>query len=613
MQQILLDGRYEIEHKIGEGGMATVYRGRDRRLNRRVAIKVLHSHYANDRDFLQRFQHEAQAAARLSHPHVVNVYDVGQDGDTHYIVMEYVEGTNLKTLINREAPLPIAQAVGIATAIARGLEAAHRFGLIHRDIKPQNIMVELDGHVRITDFGIAKSAFSTALTETGITFGTADYISPEQARGQSATPRSDIYALGVTLFEMLTGCLPFTGENTIAVALQHASDSPPPLRQINPQIPPQLEAIVLRALAKDPTQRPASAYEFAQLLNDYRNVAAQDTVLTPNIARIADEPARVRPAITPPGGNGNVTGRNTIPPSRPLPVRAPRQEGHSCGIFVLGMLLLAGVLGFVFMVTTDTFDNLFAGSTTDPARNPRATTLPDVTPSTTATVTPTPTITPTPTPVPVAVPNLIDRTELDAITLLQQADLVPVAGEPRYSDTVDQGRVMEQAIPPDTEIPEGESVTYTLSLGPRFVSIPDFVQRGLDSARNEAEALGLTVTIENEPSRSVSEGFIIRQNPNPAARLAPGSSITFVVSIGDKIRMPELTGRGEDQAKALLEATDGLTWVYSDPQGRNRLPNFDSYFPGEVVSMAFESGGPVQGGDWVPRGSRIVLGVRAAE
>ena len=199
MQQKILDNRYELEHKIGEGGMARVYVGRDLRLSRRVAVKVLQGQYVSDRDFLDRFRHEAQAAAILTHPNVVDVYDVGQDGDIHYIVMEYIDGTDLKAVINREAPLAIDKAISIAEAVARGLEAAHRVGLVHRDIKPQNIIVAPDGYVRITDFGIAKSHLSTALTETGVTFGTVDYISPEQAQGKPATSRSDVYALGVTL------------------------------------------------------------------------------------------------------------------------------------------------------------------------------------------------------------------------------------------------------------------------------------------------------------------------------------------------------------------------------------------------------------------------------
>ncbi len=234
MQPQLLDGRYQIERLLGDGGMARVYLGRDLRLNRPVAIKIPHSHLMTDPDFLARFRHEAHAAAMVSHPNLVDVYDVGQDGDQHYIVMEYVAGSTLKQLINREAPFAIPRAVRIGEQIARGLHAAHRAGLIHRDIKPQNIIVTDDGQVRITDFGVAKSHLSTAMTETGITLGTVDYIAPEQAQGRPATPQSDIYALGVVLYEMLTGRLPFTGDTPVAVAMKHISEPPPPPRRYNP-------------------------------------------------------------------------------------------------------------------------------------------------------------------------------------------------------------------------------------------------------------------------------------------------------------------------------------------------------------------------------------------
>src|SRR5215207_1912739 len=294
MQQKILNDRYELEHKIGEGGMARVYRGRDLRLNRQVAIKVLHSPFASDANFLQRFHHEAQAAANLRHPNIVDVYDVGLDGDIHYIVMEYVDGSDLKALLTRSGPLPVEQAVPIAEAVAQGLSAAHRMSLVHRDVKPQNIIVGPDGQVKITDFGIAKSALSTAMTETGVTFGTADYISPEQARGQQATPRSDLYSLGVTLYETLTNRLPFSGDSSIAVAMQHVSADPPPPRMYNPRIPPQLESLVLRALSKEPDGRPTTARDFARQLSNYRDIGDQATVVGPVAPRPA-QPSSPRP------------------------------------------------------------------------------------------------------------------------------------------------------------------------------------------------------------------------------------------------------------------------------------------------------------------------------
>ncbi|WP_322494680.1 protein kinase domain-containing protein, partial [Chloroflexus sp.] len=295
MQPQLLDGRYQIERLLGEGGMARIYLGRDLRLNRPVAIKIPHPHLMTDPDFLARFRHEAHAAAMVSHPNLVDVYDVGQDGNQHYIVMEYVAGSTLKQLINREAPFAIPRAVRIGEQIARGLHAAHRAGLIHRDIKPQNIIVTDDGQVRITDFGVAKSHLSTAMTETGITLGTVDYIAPEQAQGRPATPQSDIYALGVVLYEMLTGRLPFTGDTPVAVAMKHISEPPPPPRQYNPHIPAALEAIILRALAKDPALRQRSALELAEELRSYEQLVTQATVINPGV----EPPAQGRPAAPP--------------------------------------------------------------------------------------------------------------------------------------------------------------------------------------------------------------------------------------------------------------------------------------------------------------------------
>ncbi|MBC8160243.1 MAG: serine/threonine protein kinase, partial [Roseiflexaceae bacterium] len=299
MQQKILNQRYELERKIGEGGMARVYLGRDLRLNRRVAVKVLHTQYTSDPQFLARFNHEAQAAAALRHPAIIDIYDVGQDGDIPYIVMEFVEGQDLKALIRLGGPLPLERAVQIAEQVADGLDAAHRAGLVHRDIKPQNIIIGENERVKITDFGIAKSALSTSATETGVVFGTADYLSPEQARGLPATHASDIYSLGISLYEMLTGKLPFTGDSAVAVAMQHVATTATPPSQLNPRIPPQLEAIVLSAIEKDAARRPASARAFAQQLRAYRQIGDQGTVVRPVPPRPVPIPASDATVIAP--------------------------------------------------------------------------------------------------------------------------------------------------------------------------------------------------------------------------------------------------------------------------------------------------------------------------
>ncbi|MFN8516766.1 MAG: protein kinase, partial [Thermomicrobiales bacterium] len=276
----VLNGRYRLGPKIGDGGMALVYRGLDVRLGRTVAIKVLREQWAADPSFVARFDREAQAVAALNHPNIIGIFDVGSDFDEDgtdrpFFVMEFIDGPNLKEWIRAHAPLPVDEAVAIATQMLAGLGYAHARALVHRDIKPQNIMLSQDGTVKVTDFGIAKGLGDAALTDAGTGLGTVHYISPEQARGEPATPASDLYAVGIVLYEMLTGYLPFSGDSQIGVAMQHVHDLPKPPRQINPEIPAPLSALVLRALAKEPNARFLSARMMAQALADWPNFREQ--------------------------------------------------------------------------------------------------------------------------------------------------------------------------------------------------------------------------------------------------------------------------------------------------------------------------------------------------
>jgi len=614
MQQKVLDGRYELERKIGEGGMARVYVARDMRLNRRVAVKIPHQRFVGDPDFLSRFRHEAQAAAMLSHPNIVDVYDVGQDGDIHYIVMEYVEGTDLKTLIMREAPLPIETVVAIGEQIALGLQAAHRAGMVHRDIKPQNVIVTPDGQAHISDFGVAKSHLSTALTETGVSFGTVDYLSPEQAQGRPALPQSDIYALGVVLYEMLTGRLPFSGDNAVAVAMKHVTEEPLPPRRLNPHIPPGLESLVLRAMAKDPARRPASALEFAQLLRGYDRLAQQDTVVNSGLGprpapapqpRLGSAPPpQPRPAPPQPRPTaGGTTGRVSMPAPRTAPARAPRQEGLGCGVFLVGMLVLAGVLGIVVLLNSGALNGLFSGLFTGggPARA-TAVVLP--------TAEPTPTGEPSPTPDErVAVPDLSGLSGPLADSTLRTIQLIPVRRDASDA-TVPAGQVVSQEVPPGSLLLPGEPVTYTVSLGPQLVTVPQVEGAQLSFARQQLEGLGLAVVVDEQPSRTVTAGFVISQSPAPGLRLPAGETVRIVVSVGDVIRFPDVIGLDRAEAETILSSTPGLELVFVDVQGSDRLPNFDAYRPNEVVSAQIENGPGLNNGDRIPRGSRVILGVR---
>lgn len=607
MQHTLLDGRYELEYKIGEGGMASVYAGRDLRLSRRVAIKIPHAHYLNDPDFLSRFRHEALAAAMLTHPNIVDVYDVGQDGGVPYIVMEFVEGTNLKTIIAREAPLPIPRAVDLAIQIAEGLHVAHKAGLVHRDVKPQNIIVTPDGQAHISDFGVAKSRFSTALTETGIAFGTVDYISPEQAQGRQATPLSDIYSLGVVIYEMLTGRLPFTGDSALAVAMKHITETPIPPRQLNPQIPPGLEALVLQAMAKDPAQRPASALELANALSHYAQAAQQETLVNPNLAR----PIAPLPRLQPPGGRppamtgGGATGRAPIPSPRSAPARMTGQEGVGCGAFMVGMVVLAGVLALVFLLSTGALGHFFAGLVGGGLSGGDGLVI--------ETPTPTPTLevaTPTPTPpAMVTVPNLTGYTGEAADELLRKLALQPVRRQ-AHSAEVAIGLVISQEVPAGSLLLPGSPVTYTMSLGPELVELPPLTNMPVAIARDRLTAIGLQVAVREEPSQEVDEGFVISQSPRAGLRVPAGSTVTIIVSRGDVVRFPAVIGLQRDEAERILRNTPGLTLVYVDEQGPDRLPNYEQFADNEVVSAQIENGPPVMNGDYIPRGSHIILGVK---
>ncbi len=590
MQQKILNNRYELQQKIGEGGMARVYRGRDLRLNRQVAVKVLHSHYAGDTGFLQRFHHEAQAAANLRHPNIVDVYDVGQDGDIHYIVMEYVPGSDLKALLMRNGPLPVEQAVPIAESIASGLEAAHRVGMIHRDVKPQNIIIGDGGQIKITDFGIAKSKLSTAMTETGVTFGTADYISPEQARGLAASPQSDIYSLGITLYEMLTGRLPFTGDSSIAVAMQHVTAEPPPPRMYNPRIPPQLEALVLRALSKDPADRPASAREFARLLANYRDVGEQATVVRPVQPRPPQPQVNPRP-VAPRAATSTTSPRPVLLPPRPAVVTQapPDNRGMGFGGFLLGLLLIVGVLGLVGLFATGAFDDIFNFASGTISRPPS----PIEQPTASATAQPQ-----------IAMPSLTNLTRDQALALIQSSGLQPGGETSGYSDTVGAGLVFDQRPLPNEVVSPTTVVTFAVSLGSDLVEVPDVQRTRLQDAQNRLNTLGFQVQVQEEAS-TISEGFVIRQDPVDV-KLPHGQTVTVVVSIGNKVTMPDVTGKSEAEAKQMIAAA-GLTFSFSDVQGCDKLgAEMCSRFPpGTVVSSI------PRGNDRVERGSPVTLGVRA--
>ncbi len=295
----MIAGRFELEEVVGSGGMASVYRAHDRMLERPVAVKILHEHYVSDEEAVERFQREARSAAQLAHPNIVTVIDRGEDDGRPYIVFEYVEGENLKQLVTREGALPVGTVIDLGIQIAQALEAAHERGVVHRDIKPQNVLLAEEGRVKVTDFGIARSRGTEGLTLTGTIMGTSDYIAPEQAKGEPAGEASDIYSLGVVLYELLTGRVPYEAESPVAVAMRHVHDPIPSVRSVRPEVPPRLDAAVRRALAKEPRDRFASMSDLVAELEACRRgdvPVAHDssaTVIVPPVAR--QKPRRAAP------------------------------------------------------------------------------------------------------------------------------------------------------------------------------------------------------------------------------------------------------------------------------------------------------------------------------
>jgi len=323
----LLAGRYRLQRRIGTGGMATVHEGEDTILGRRVAVKLLHPQYVGDQTFVARFEREARSVANLAHPGIVNVYDVGRDGDDCYIVMEYVEGHSVKEML-ADGPLGVDRTIDIGVQVAKALDYAHRTGVVHRDVKPHNIIVKPEGAAKLVDFGIATVKGAASVTESGSVLGTVHYVAPEQARGQPATAATDIYSLGCVLYEMATGRVPFEGETPLDIATKHVSSEPLPPARVNPRIPPALERAILHAMAKDPARRPATAGDLARELLAWDYDAGQTTTFVPR------QPVEAN------------TSRRTPDPVVPLwESVGERERSDAWPLFVLALLALVLVAG----------------------------------------------------------------------------------------------------------------------------------------------------------------------------------------------------------------------------------------------------------------------------
>jgi len=487
MDNTLLNNRYQLVELVGSGGMAIVYKGVDTLLHRPVAIKILRETYAGDASFLARFQKEARAAAQLDHSNVVTIHDVGRDGDRHYIVMEYVDGDDLKTLIRNKGKLGVGRAVDIAAQIAAGVGHAHKAGIIHCDIKPQNVLVTKDGVVKVTDFGIARALSESGLTDSEVVWGSPLYFSPEQAAGERPTPASDVYSIGVVLYEMLAGAPPFQAEKPAALALMHMREEPPPLSIHNPQVPPQLEWIVRKVLAKEPSARYRTAEQLALVLQEYRSRGEQAT----SLYAPPSEPAvrATEPIVSPP------------PPEKELDWRT-WVLGAAASIAVIGLIPL-----WALVYRAWTYRETVGGVPSFP--------------------------TSTPTVALIAVPDVQGLHWEEARADIEAAGLRFTLEEQAEADA-EEGTVVRQEPQPGQMVPEGAELKLYIAGPPQVVQVPGVVEVPVEIARNWLEDASLQVSEQAVWStRPVST--VVAQEPERGTEVKAGSTVTLTVSGGTEV------------------------------------------------------------------------------
>lgn len=512
MEPEILNERYRLEELLGTGGMATVYQGHDLLLDRPVAIKFLREPYAGDPAFRGRFLEEARAAGRLDHPNVVRVYDAGIAQERPYIVMELVKGQDLKTLIRQKAPLPVPQALSITRRICAGVGHAHRANLIHCDLKPQNILVTPHGEVKVTDFGIAR-AFREGQASTekeNMVWGSPHYISPEQAAGEPPLPASDVYSIGIMLYEMLTGVPPFHADDSTALIIKHLREEPAAMRSLNPHIPPRLEWLVRKVLSKEPANRYRHADQFGMAIDEYLREGDAQTIPHPLVTNHTPLP----PTAQPPSATAPAASTIVVP--RATPESADDTSGPDWLLWVLWLVAAIAVLGLIplWWYTYRTY--------TTPAR-----------PLPTATVT---TIATEPAGETVGVPNLVGLSAADAQRRVEDYGLrLNVQDEQETPDAL-PGTVLEQTPPAGAQVPTGATVNIVVAAG-RALTLPSVVGYRASDIIPHLETEGLIVVTEETWSNK-PPGEILEQVPVPDSEVTSGDTITLTISGGTEHPIP---------------------------------------------------------------------------
>ncbi len=520
----IFGGRYEVIEKIGAGGMAIVYKAKDLLLNRVVTIKVLRDQFVTDEDFIRRFRREAQSAASLSHPNIVSIYDVGKDGDIEYIVMEYVEGRNLKEIIREYAPLSMEQALHLARQLGEAIRHAHEHHIIHRDIKPQNILITEDGRVKVTDFGIARAVSSATVTHTGDIIGSVHYLSPEQAKGALSNEQSDIYSLGIIIYELLTGKVPYDGETPIAIALKHLQEQPLPPSKINPRIEPELEAVVMRCIAKSPEARYSRVIE---LLEDLQRVQAGRKV-----TRVVDQGFSDHDSTQIHKSLAQEVNSAVSSSQGSKPVRHRKRW-----LIVTGIICLLLLSGGGFWLKS----YLTVGET--------------------------------------RVPDLTGINLPLAKMILEQAKLnLDPKTSFEFSDKVDKDQIIRQDPDPNTNVKLGKIVSVVVSKGIELLEFPDVKSDKLtkEAALYKIQNAGFkdnNIMFDTVRSSTIPAGSVVNQDPAPKASWRKSGPIKLTISEGPgiiTITMPNVIGKGSAEARSLLDQNKLV--VVIDYQQSNDYP-----------------------------------------
>ncbi|MFF8988517.1 Stk1 family PASTA domain-containing Ser/Thr kinase [Streptomyces sp. NPDC014983] len=555
----VLDGRYRVDARIAAGGMATVYRALDTRLDRVLALKVMHPALAADAAFVERFIREAKSAARLDHPNVVQVFDQGTDGSYVYMAMEYVSGCTLRDVLRERGALRPRAALDILEPVLAALGAAHRAGFVHRDMKPENVLIGDDGRVKVADFGLVRSV-DTVTSTTGSVLGTVAYLAPEQIDQGTADPRVDVYACGVVLYEMLTGAKPHSGDSPAQVLYRHVNeDVPPPSTQV-PGLAPQLDELVASATARTPEVRP---YDAVALLAEAREARAALTgeqldAVPPQARTVEHENAENRTSVIPRAltvprplpvnedGDGDGVSHTTR--FRAAPVPPPRRSRRLILTVAVAVLLVLGAGTGVWYINSGQFTK---------------------------------------------VPPLLAKTETQARDRLQQAGLEVGKVKRAYDDTVERGTVISTDPAPGARIRDHDAVTLTVSLGPETVKVPDLANLPLATARQRLRAAGLEPgMVTREFSGDVDRGAVISTAPGSGTERHAGSAIALTVSKGSPIDVPDVTG--DDPADAEQELTDaGLKVKIAGEQVNS------AYDKGKVARQSPGDGSQAAAGDTV--------------